>query len=96
MRFLFALFTLVFLNILNAQQPASYAPKKLVAQRIQSPKTIDGIIGVTEWNDVSQLDSFVEFRPKPGDLEELNKQTTIYLGYNDDGIFVAGKCRDAI
>ncbi|HRG19437.1 MAG TPA: DUF5916 domain-containing protein [Saprospiraceae bacterium] len=95
MRFLFALFTLCFFNSIYAQQPGSYAPKKLVAQRIQSLKTIDGIIGPSEWNDVSQLDSFVEFRPKPGDLEETNKQTTIYLGYNDEGIFVAGKCREA-
>ncbi len=95
MRCLFVLFTLFFCITLQAQQPTSQSRKKLVAQRIQTPKTIDGILGATEWTDVSQLDSFVEFRPQPGDLEESNKQTTINLGYNDEGIFVAGICREA-
>lgn len=95
MKFLHILLLGLFVFPVSAQQSSDNVRKKLSAHRIQSAKTIDGKLEANEWNEVSILDSFVEFRPKPGDLEESNKLTTVYLGYNDEGIFIAGICREA-
>ena len=45
---------------------------------------------MTEWQDATVIDSFVEFRPQPGELETEEQKTIAFLTYSDEGIYFGG------
>ncbi|MFZ1456811.1 MAG: DUF5916 domain-containing protein [Saprospiraceae bacterium] len=74
----------------SAQPPG----KEIKAARINHNIKIDGKLDNDEWKDASVIEGFTELRPVLNDLENPSKKTTLYLAYNDLGIFVGGLCRD--
>lgn len=68
--------------------------KEIKAIKTKNNIKIDGIIDLEEWEDASVIEGFTELRPVLDDKEDPAKKTTIYLTYNDLGIFVGGLCRD--
>jgi hypothetical protein len=100
MTFFSRLFILsVFLNLLStstifSQEKAPIA-KQTDAQRITKKITIDGVPNLEEWSEASVLTGFTELRPILGDIEKPSHKTTVYLGYDDQGIYFGGICNDS-
>jgi hypothetical protein len=68
--------------------------KEIPAVKLSNNIKIDGFINFEEWKEASVVEGFTELRPVLNDPENADKKTTIYLAYNDLGIFVGGICRD--
>ncbi len=74
--------------------------KQLAAKRITTTIKIDGILDDAAWKDAPVADKFTELRPTPFKPESADNATTIYLLYNNAGIYVGGylheKAKDSI
>lgn len=77
---------------LHAQQAIH---RSVASNRNTIAKKIDGVVDMTEWQDATVIDSFVEFRPQPGELETEEQKTIAFLTYSDEGIYFGGICKEA-
>lgn len=71
---------------------AEVQPLKLPAIKCKEVPVIDGDIADPAWKQASFISNLVEFRPLIGDKEKENERTELYLMYNDEGIYFAGRC----
>ena len=60
---------------LHAQQAIH---RSVASNRNTIAKKIDGVVDMTEWQDATVIDSFVEFRPQPGELETEEQKTIAF------------------
>jgi|GEM_PF-1776985 len=63
---------------------------KLVAPRISQPPQIDGDLSDACWNDAVKIGSFWQ----SGKLEPADDQTLVWVGFDNDNLYVAWACRD--
>ncbi len=86
----------VFASASNAQTIAKELPAKRTTQSVK----IDGLINDEAWKDAAIMTDLIEFRPKPGAVENPGTKTVAYLMYDDNGIYFGGFCyertRDSI
>jgi hypothetical protein len=80
--------------LLNFSLWAQPPGKEIAATRIEHNIKIDGNVDLQEWKGASVIEGFTELRPILNDTENPLTKTTLYLAYNDLGIFVGGLCRD--
>ena len=70
----------------------SGADKVVRIMRTATPPTIDGILNDPVWQDAPFIDDMHQFRP--ADHVEPTQKTTVYLLYDDDHFYVAGRMWD--
>mgnify|MGYP001175524746 CR=1 FL=1 len=87
--------SVVLLTLININVFGQSIIKELQAEKLTTNINIDGIIDPVEWKDATIVEGFTEFRPVLNDHENPSNKTTMYLTYNDLGIFVGGHCRDS-
>ena len=70
----------------------SGSDKVVRIMRTATPPTIDGILNDPVWQDAPFIDDMHQFRP--ADHVEPTQKTAVYLLYDDDNLYVAGRMWD--
>ena len=65
----------------------------LRAVRLAAPLAIDGVLDERFYRDVPPLSDFVQVEPVEG--APATEQTEIWLAFDDDNVYVSGRCRDS-
>ena len=65
----------------------------LRAVRLAEPLAIDGVLDERLYRDVPALSDFVQVEPVEG--APATEQTEIWLAFDDDNVYVSGRCRDS-
>lgn len=68
--------------------------KEIKITRFNNPPKIDGIINDSQWNGLEPATGFERWMPNNGQKEREGYESFIYLGYDDTGIYIAGKFND--
>ncbi|MDA9362408.1 carbohydrate binding family 9 domain-containing protein [Flavobacteriaceae bacterium] len=68
--------------------------KEIKITRFNNPPKIDGIINDSQWNGLEPATEFERWMPNNGQKERKGYESFIYLGYDDTGIYIAGKFND--
>jgi hypothetical protein len=68
--------------------------KEIKITRFNNPPKIDGIINDVQWNGLEPATGFERWMPNNGQKEREGYESFIYLGYDDNGIYIAGKFND--
>ena len=68
--------------------------KEIEITRFNNPPKIDGIINDSQWKNLEAATDFERHMPNNGQKEREGYESFIYLGYDDTGIYVAGKFND--
>jgi hypothetical protein len=68
--------------------------KEIEITRFITPPKIDGVINDTQWKNLEAATNFERWMPNNGQTEREGYESYIYLGYDDTGIYVAGKFND--
>ncbi|MDA9622917.1 carbohydrate binding family 9 domain-containing protein, partial [Flavobacteriaceae bacterium] len=68
--------------------------KEIKITRFNNPPKIDGIINDVQWNGLEPATEFERWMPNNGQNEREGYESFIYLGYDDTGIYIAGKFND--
>lgn len=68
--------------------------KEIKITRFNNPPKIDGIINDVQWNGLEPATEFERWMPNNGQKEREGYESFIYLGYDDTGIYIAGKFND--
>ena len=68
--------------------------KEIKITRFNNPPKIDGIINDVQWNGLEPATGFERWMPNNGQNEREGYESFIYLGYDDTGIYIAGKFND--
>jgi hypothetical protein len=68
--------------------------KEIKITRFNNPPKIDGIINDVQWNGLEPATGFERWMPNNGQKEREGYESFIYLGYDDTGIYIAGKFND--
>ncbi|MFL2545842.1 MAG: carbohydrate binding family 9 domain-containing protein [Candidatus Rariloculaceae bacterium] len=68
-------------------------PKRSFATRTDTPPVIDGLIDDAVWQQAEVIDDFHQTRP--GDGTPPTDRTEIYLLYDEDALYVAGRLHDS-
>jgi len=68
--------------------------KEIEIIRFDNPPKIDGIINDSQWKNLEAATGFERWMPNNGQKEREGYESFIYLGYDDTGIYVAGKFND--
>ena len=68
--------------------------KEIEITRFNNPPKIDGIINDVQWNGLEPATGFERWMPNNGQKEREGYESFIYLGYDDNGIYIAGKFND--
>ena len=68
--------------------------KEIKITRFNNPPKIDGIINDSQWNGLEPATEFERWMPNNGQKEREGYESFIYLGYDDTGIYIAGKFND--
>ena len=68
--------------------------KEIKITRFNNPPKIDGIINDVQWNGLEPAIGFERHMPNNGQREREGYESFIYLGYDDNGIYIAGKFND--
>ena len=68
--------------------------KEIKITRFNNPPKIDGIINDSQWNGLEPATEFERWMPNNGQKEREGYESFIYLGYDDNGIYIAGKFND--
>ena len=78
------------------ERPNEFAPtgtdKVVRILRTATPPTIDGLLNDPVWQDAPFIEDMHQFRP--ADHVEPTQKTTVYLLYDDDYLYVAGRMWD--
>jgi hypothetical protein len=62
------------------------------AQKIATNIILDGNLADKAWANATMLNNFTEFAPTPFKPEAQASRTEVFIIYNNDGIYVGGKC----
>lgn len=74
-----------------ADPPAGVA--RMAATRVAAPPVIDGVLDDQAWTGAPlSAGTWRSYNPLHG--EEIPQQTTVWVGYDDDAIYVAFRCDD--
>lgn len=65
--------------------------KEIEAKRFKSQPVIDGILDDLQWNNLSPAKNFERWQPNNGSSEKKGYENFVYMGYDDDNIYFAGK-----
>jgi hypothetical protein len=65
------------------------------AKKVAKTIKIDGILNEASWKDAAPINNFIEFRPTAFKPESIQNKTEAFIMYNNDGIYVGGKCYEA-
>jgi Domain of unknown function (DUF5916) len=84
------LLTLCICVAVQAQQMT--ARPSIEAKKVAKAIKIDGKLDEVAWKDAAFVNNFIEFRPTAFKPENSGNKTEIFLMYNNDGIYVGGKC----
>ena len=68
--------------------------KEIEIIRFDNPPKIDGIINDSQWKNLEAATGFERWMPNNGQKEREGYESFIYLGYDDTGIYIAGKFND--
>ncbi|HEY5624110.1 MAG TPA: carbohydrate binding family 9 domain-containing protein [Gammaproteobacteria bacterium] len=74
-------------------QAVADEPKRALATRTATPPIIDGRLDDSVWQQADVIDDFHQIRP--GDGAKPTERTEIYVLYDDDALYVAGRLWDA-
>ena len=69
-----------------------FGQKKLEAKYTTEKISIDGKLNETSWSAETQLNSFIQIKPEPGQVSK--SKTSIQLLYDQDAIYFAFFCED--
>ena len=69
--------------------------KTLSAKRTKTAPKIDGILDEIIWKDAPLATNFVAFQPAPGIKEDAERQTLVYILYDDQAIYIFAKMKEA-
>ncbi|HVG12004.1 MAG TPA: DUF5916 domain-containing protein, partial [Flavisolibacter sp.] len=87
-------FTMLLALTTTAFVTAQTPVKQLPAARTTGTIKIDGDISEAAWKEATPATEFVEFRPKPGKVEDSTNKTVVYLLYDNTSIYIAGFCHE--
>jgi len=79
---------LIFFLFLSAS--ILYAKEEFVIPGMETAPAIDGVISENEWDDALKFDKFYQVIFE--DNTEPTEKTEFYLGYDNDNIYLLGKC----
>ncbi len=65
---------------------------ELAAVRLEAPPAIDGRLDDPAWRTAARVEGFVQIRPVHGEPSPVI--TTVFLGYDDEALYVAFRCQD--
>ena len=93
--FLIAFIPLVSLetNAQNANHFSLETEKSITIVRTETPPTIDGILGDEAWSQAAVISDFLQSKPLEG--AEPTERTEIYLLYDDNMLYIAGRFWDS-
>jgi len=86
MKYFITLFSLFFLSINLGQER-----KVIELKRFKSPPKIDGILDDANWKTLVPATKFERWMPNNGSYEKEGYEHFVYIGYDDNAIYVAGK-----
>ena len=86
MKYFITLFSLFFLSINLGQER-----KIIELKRFKSPPKIDGILDDSNWKILVPATKFERWMPNNGSSEKEGYENFVYIGYDDNAIYVAGK-----
>ena len=86
MKYFITLFSLFFLSINLGQER-----KIIELKRFKSPPKIDGILDDSNWKILVPATKFERWMPNNGSSEKEGYEHFVYIGYDDNAIYVAGK-----
>lgn len=82
---------ILFLTLIACSLNFSQERKEIEAKRFKSPPIIDGILDDLQWNNLSPAKNFERWQPNNGSSEKKGYENFVYMGYDDDNIYFAGK-----
>ena len=82
---------ILFLTLIACSLNFSQERKEIEAKRFKSPPVIDGILDDLQWNNLSPAKNFERWQPNNGSSEKKGYENFVYMGYDDDNIYFAGK-----
>ena len=65
---------------------------EMAAVRFEEPPTIDGQLDDPVWASAARAEGFVQIRPMRGEPSPF--LTTVFLGYDDEALYVAIRAQD--
>ena len=68
--------------------------KILNISRFDSPPKIDGIIDDQQWEGLTPASNFERWMPNNGSTEKKGYENYVYMGYDDNAIYIAAKFND--
>lgn len=69
--------------------------KEVDLERISNPPKIDGRLDDAAWRSLTPLQDFVMFKPGNGHKERSNNRTEIFIGYDDDAVYIGAMMYDS-
>ena len=93
MKFIYLSFILIGV-IFFEHSYGQFVVKKTPATRTNAAIKIDGNITEPAWKTAQLMTGFIEFRPKPGALENFDNRTEMWMLYDNTAIYVAGYCHE--
>lgn len=81
---------LLLLTLFGACLCAAESSRTIVGRRLETPPVVDGIVVESEWQAAAITNGFVE---RYSD-RETEYSTTVYVGYDDQGMYFAFQCTD--
>ena len=86
MKYFLTFLSLLFLSLNLAQER-----KIIELKRFKSPPKIDGKINDEQWKNLTPASNFERWMPNNGSYEKEGYEHFVYVGYDDNAIYVAGK-----
>ena len=86
MKYFITLFSLLFFSISVGQER-----KIIELKRFKSPPKIDGILDDANWKTLVPATKFERWMPNNGSSEKEGYENFVYIGYDDNAIYIAGK-----
>ena len=86
MKYFITLFSLLFFSISLGQDR-----KIIELKRFKSPPKIDGILDDANWKTLVPATKFERWMPNNGSSEKEGYENFVYIGYDDNAIYIAGK-----
>ena len=65
--------------------------REIELKRFESPPKIDGKIDDEQWSSVVPATKFERWRPNNGQKEKVGYENFVYMGYDNNAIYIAGK-----
>ncbi len=86
------LFSLALCAYIGVQAQTMTARPQVAAKKVAKGIKIDGKLDEAAWKEAALINNFIEFAPTPFKPESNSSRTEVFLMYNNDGIYVGGKC----